>query len=65
MSGISSSFGDLIARKEQERFQKAYIDFEGLYYLLIASVHAVTFVIIMSFINIYTRGIIDTNYNVS
>lgn len=63
MSGISSSFGDLIARKEQERFQRAYIDFEGLYYLLIASVYAVTFVMIMPFVNIYTQGITDTNYN--
>lgn len=64
MSGISSSFGDLIARKEQERFQKAYIDFEGVYYLLIAGVYAVTFVMIMPFVNIYTQGITDTNYNV-
>lgn len=63
MSGISSSFGDLIVRKEQERFQKAYIDFEGLYYLLIAGVYAVTFVMIMPFVNIYTQGITDTNYN--
>lgn len=63
MSGISSSFGDLIARKEQERFQSAYIDFEGLYYLLIAGIYAITFVMIMPFINIYTQGITDTNYN--
>lgn len=63
MSGISSSFGDLIVRKEQERFQKAYIDFEGLYYLLIAGVYAITFVMIMPFVNIYTQGITDTNYN--
>lgn len=63
MSGISSSFGDLIVRKEKERFQKAYIDFEGLYYLLIAGVYAVTFVMIMPFVNIYTQGITDTNYN--
>ncbi|MDY3874177.1 MAG: hypothetical protein SO083_03285 [Megamonas funiformis] len=63
MSGISSSFGDLIVRKEKERFQKAYIDFEGLYYLLIAGAYAVTFVMIMPFINIYTQGITDTNYN--
>ena len=63
MSGISSSFGDLIVRKEQERFQKAYIDFEGVYYLLIAGVYAATFVMIMPFVNIYTQGITDTNYN--
>lgn len=63
MSGISSSFGDLIIRKEQKRFQKAYIDFEGLYYLLIAGIYAITFVMIMPFVKVYTLGITDTNYN--
>ncbi|WP_304153460.1 lipopolysaccharide biosynthesis protein [Megamonas hypermegale] len=63
MSGVSSTFGDLIARKELDRFQKAYNDFELLYYLLIAGVYGVTFVMIMPFILLYTQGVTDANYN--
>ena len=63
MSGVSSTFGDLIVRKEITRFQKAYNDFELLYYLLIAGVYGVTFVMIMPFILLYTQGVTDTNYN--
>ena len=63
LSGVSSTFGDLIIRKEQQRFQKAFIDFECLYYLLITFVYAITFIMIMPFINIYTQNITDTNYN--
>lgn len=63
MSGVSSTFGDLIIRKDIIRFQKAYNDFELLYYLLIAGVYGVTFVMIMPFILLYTQGVTDTNYN--
>ena len=63
ISGVSSTFGDLIARKEILRFQRAYNDFELLYYLLIAGAYGVTFVMIMPFILLYTQGVTDTNYN--
>ncbi len=63
MSGVSATFGDLIVRKEHLRLQKAYNDFELMYYLLIAGVYGVTFVMIMPFILLYTQGVTDTNYN--
>ena len=63
MSGVSATFGDLIVRKEQLRLQKAYNDFELMYYLLIAGVYGITFVMIMPFIWLYTQGVTDTNYN--
>lgn len=63
ISGVSSTFGDLISRNEILRFQRAYNDFELLYYLLIAGAYGVTFVMIMPFILLYTQGVTDTNYN--
>jgi len=63
MNGLSASFGDIIARKEEENLKKVYKDFEYTYYILIAIIYAVAFALIMPFINIYTREISDANYN--
>lgn len=64
ISGLSASFGDIIARDEINTLQKSYREFEFAYYSLITIVYSVSFVTIMPFINIYTRGINDINYNV-
>lgn len=63
-SGLSASFGDVIARKEQDVLQKAYQEFELIYYALIAWAYACTAVLIMPFIKLYTTGITDVNYNI-
>lgn len=63
-SGLSASFGDVIARSEKETLQKTYKEFEFTYYALITVVYACAFVLIMPFIRIYTVGITDADYNV-
>ena len=63
-SGLSASFGDVIARGEKETLQKTYKEFEFTYYALITVVYACAFVLIMPFIRIYTAGITDADYNV-
>jgi len=63
ISGLSASFGDVIARGEKEVLQKAYKEFELFYYSLIIVVYSVAFVTIMPFIRIYTSGITDINYD--
>lgn len=62
-TGLGSGFGDLIARKEKKALQNAYEEFELIYYMLIAFVYSVTMVQIMSFVELYTRGMTDINYN--
>ena len=62
-SGLSASFGDVIARKEDENLKVVYKDFEYTYYLFISLIYAVSFIMIMPFINIYTNDITDANYN--
>lgn len=62
-SGLSASFGDVIARKEEDNLKVVYKDFEYTYYLLISIVYSVSFVMLMSFVNIYTLDITDANYN--
>ncbi|MCI8417372.1 MAG: hypothetical protein HFI33_07775 [Lachnospiraceae bacterium] len=63
-NGLSSSFGDIIARNEIGILQKAYEEFEFAYYSLITIIYGVAFVMIMPFIRLYTRNITDINYDV-
>lgn len=62
-SGLAASFGDVIAQGEREILKKAYSEFELAFYMLITVVYAVSFVMITSFVNLYTNQITDTNYN--
>lgn len=61
-TGVGSGFGDLIARKDIETLQKAYGDFEFMYYMFIGLVYSVTAVQIMPFIRLYTQGLNDAVY---
>lgn len=63
ISGLASSFGDVIARGQLGVLQKAYQEFECFYYALISVAFGMTFVMIMPFINLYTRGVTDADYN--
>lgn len=63
-SGLSASFGDIIVRKEESTLKNAYSQFELVYYSTLAVVYSITFIMIMPFINIYTSGITDINYNI-
>ena len=63
-SGLSASFGDVIARGETKTLQIAYSEFEFSYYVLITIVYSIAFVTIMPFIRIYTNGITDFIYDV-
>lgn len=64
ISGLSASFGDVIAKGETNVLQKAYREFEFAYYGLITWVYSVAFVMIMPFIRIYTSEVTDISYNV-
>lgn len=63
-SGLSASFGDVIARGETKVLQKSYTEFEYSYYALITIVYSISFIMIMPFIRMYTSGVTDINYNV-
>lgn len=61
-NGLSSSFGDIIVRNEIRVLQRAYQEFEFAYYSLITLIYSVSFIMIMPFISLYTRGITDAEY---
>lgn len=62
-NGIYASFGDVIAKKENDVLQKSYNIFEWGFLLAIFVIYVVTFAMIMPFIGIYTRNITDVNYS--
>lgn len=63
INGLSASFGDIIVRDEKENLKNTYQAFEFSYYIIIAVVYAVSMIMIMPFINVYTANITDANYN--
>lgn len=62
ISGLSASFGEVIAKGEQKTLQKSYSDFETAYYFVICTVYSIAFVMIVPFVQIYTQGITDITY---
>lgn len=64
ISGLSASFGDVIARGENETLKKAYNEFEAVYYMIIAIAYGITVSAITSFVVLYTQNATDMNYNV-
>lgn len=62
MSGLSASFGDVIARKEINVLQRVNQEFECFYYMLITIVYSVAALLIIPFITLYTEGVTDANY---
>ncbi len=62
-NGLSASFGDLIARNEKDKLQKAYNEFEYAYYHLIFLIYTIAAIMLQYFVNIYTSRVTDVNYN--
>lgn len=63
-SGLFASFGDVIARKEINTLQKAYSQFELMFYFIITTVFSIAFVTILPFVKVYTSGATDLNYEI-
>lgn len=61
-SGLSAGFGDVIVKNETETLKKTYKEFELGYLSLMTVMYSIAMVTIMPFIEVYTKGITDTNY---
>lgn len=61
-SGLSSSFGIIIAEGDKKNIQKTTAEFEYFYYNIITIIYSVTIAMIMPFISLYTKSITDVNY---
>jgi len=61
-NGLDSSFGDMIAKEEYENLNNKFNTYEVAYFIIIAVVFTCTMLLIVPFIENYTRGISDANY---
>ena len=61
-SGLTAAFGELLAKKELIVLQKAYSEFESIFYGVVVIGLSTCYVMITPFISIYTIGIHDVNY---
>lgn len=60
--GIDALFGDMYAKNEKESLNKSFKIYELFYYTVITIVFICTLVLILPFIQVYTKGINDVNY---
>ena len=60
--GIDASFGDMIAKGENEQLNKSFKTYELFYYTISTIAYACTIVLIVLFVKIYTQNITDANY---
>ncbi len=61
-SGMEAVFGELIAKKEKKELDKAFISYETLLSIVAIVALAVTYVMIIPFVTLYTKGVTDVNY---
>ncbi len=62
VTGISSTFGNIIAKNEEENLKKVFCFIEWGLFAVCSVIFSVTAVMITSFVRIYTSGIVDVNY---
>lgn len=60
--GVDASFGDMIAKDEQENLNRSFRTYELFYFTLITIVYIITLVMILPFVEVYTNGVTDANY---
>ncbi|MBE7049635.1 MAG: hypothetical protein E7394_02565 [Ruminococcaceae bacterium] len=60
--GVTSTFGNIIAKNEDENLKKVFLFIEWGFFAAFAVVFSITAVMITPFISIYTDGVSDVNY---
>ena len=61
-AGIDASFGDLIAKKEQERLNRRFSTYELFYHTISTIIFSCAIVLITPFISVYTKEVNDVDY---
>lgn len=61
-NAIYASFGEVIAKKDTNTLLNAYNIYEWIYLVSIGIIFSVTYLLIIPFIEVYTRNVADINY---
>lgn len=63
LSGLKSTFGNMLARGETAHLRKRFYDVEYLVFLGSTIIFTVTAIMLTPFVLVYTKGITDADYN--
>ena len=61
-NGLSSGFGDMIAKEEYKILNKRFNSYEVIYYTIATVVYVCALLLIVPFVQIYMNGVTDANY---
>lgn len=61
-NGIDASFGDMIAKSEQDNLRRKFSVYELLYMIVSTVAFSCAILLITPFVEVYTKGITDANY---
>ena len=61
-SSLDASFGDMIAKEENENLRRKFSAYELIYMTIITVVFVCAFLLITPFVMIYTKGVTDADY---
>lgn len=61
-SGLVAGIGEIISKSEMKTLQRVYREYECGYYMIVTWIYTCTYILILPFIEVYTKGINDTNY---
>ncbi len=62
-SAIIPYFGNMLAKKEDDRAQYQFDLMEYIYLIIIFTIYTCMYSLLMSFVGLYTKGATDANYN--
>ena len=61
-AGIQATFGNMLANNETDNLNKAFTKFEWIMHTITTLLFGLTGILIIPFVKVYTRGIIDVDY---
>ena len=61
-SGMEAVFGEMIAKKEIKDLNDSFTNYETLLSIVVITLLSITYVMILPFISLYTKGVTDVNY---
>lgn len=62
IGGLDATLGDMLAKGEQSKLNKAFKTYEGYYITIATIIFSSTMFLITPFVSLYTKGITDANY---
>ena len=63
LSGMEALFGDMLARKETDKLHAAFTNYETMISIVSVILFSAVAVLIVPFVHVYTKGIVDVNYH--